>query len=103
MRRSAMLEDEDALPRAERHADRCSHICVLLALCAEITHTRCPSQTMSDDQSNIPTKVITVPGAGEPSQGERLTDSQIGAMLGAGIGNSSSQWEPPSPEELQGD
>ena len=61
---------------------------------------------MSDDQSNIPTKLFITPGEAEASQGEALTDPQIGAMLGAGSSqpaDGSSKWQPLSPEELQGD
>ena len=58
---------------------------------------------MSDTESNIPTKLITMPGAGGLVQGETLADSQVGAMLGAGISPSAgaSRWPSASPEELQ--
>lgn len=61
---------------------------------------------MSENESNIPTKLYPVPGAGESSRGETLGDAQVEALLGAGISlasGRSGQWEPPSPEELQGD
>ena len=53
-----------------------------------------------DDQSNIPTKPVIVPGAGEPS--DAVSDSIAAAMLGAGR-SSGAAWQPPSPEELQRD
>ena len=61
---------------------------------------------MSDNQSNIPTKLFIAPGEGEPAQVETYAVSQIGAVPAAGSGRpscSSGQWQPPSPEELQGD
>lgn len=61
---------------------------------------------MSDNQSNIHTKLFIAPGAGESSHGEILADSQIGAMLGAGSrkpSGSSGKAQPVSPEELQSD
>ncbi len=57
-----------------------------------------------DDQHEIPTKPLTVLGTGVPSQDEPLTDSRIGAALGAGSSKPSpGAWEPPTPEELQRD
>ena len=58
----------------------------------------------SNDQSEIPTRPLTVPGADVPPQDEPLTDSRIGAALGAGRSKPSpGAWEPPTPEALQRD
>jgi hypothetical protein len=54
-----------------------------------------------DDQSNIPTKPVIVPGTGEPSQG--VTDSIAAAMFGVKRPAGGGGWQPPSTEELQGD
>ena len=55
----------------------------------------------SDDQSNIPTKPVIIPGSGEPSLG--VSDAAA-AMLGAGRSQGPGlAWQPPSPEELQRD
>lgn len=61
---------------------------------------------MSDTQSKIPTKLVTMTGAGEAAQDRALTDSIVGAMFGAGIrshAGGADKWQPPSPEELQDD
>jgi len=59
---------------------------------------------MSDEQSNIPTKPATTPGAGVPSQDPPITDSMLGGMYGATYEKPSrGPWQPPSPEELQRD
>ena len=58
----------------------------------------------TDDQSKIPTKPATAPGAGDASREEPVTDSLLGAMLGAGRSKpSGGAWQPPLPEELQCD
>ncbi len=80
-----------------------------IPLRAEFTHRKWrafPTYPMSDPQSNIPTKLITTPDVGGPSQGETLADSQIGAMLAARSRlptRQSSHWQPLSAEELQGE
>lgn len=59
---------------------------------------------MPDTQSNIPTKLITTPGAGVPSQSETPSDSRIRALLGAGSmlpQHKSSHWQPLSAAELE--
>jgi serine/threonine protein kinase len=58
----------------------------------------------NDDQTKIPTKPLMMPGAGDPSQEYPITDSLLGAMFGAGRSKPSrGTWQPPSPEQLQGD
>jgi serine/threonine protein kinase len=55
-----------------------------------------------EDQRNIPTKHVIMPGSGEPSQG--VSGSNAAALFGAGRSHASGgPWQPPSPEELQRD
>jgi tRNA A-37 threonylcarbamoyl transferase component Bud32 len=65
---------------------------------------RMPSDTKPDDESKLPTTPPTAAGAVVPSDEERLTDSLVGAALGAGCSKPSpGGWVPPTPEELQCD
>ena len=58
---------------------------------------------MPDAESDIPTKIIAMPGACGSAAHDMLADSQIGALLAAGSTEpgSASQLPPVSPEELQ--
>lgn len=61
----------------------------------------------ADDQNNIPSSAEGIPGGGEPSPGEPLSDESAAAMLGHWISTrgewAGGMWQPPSPEELQRD
>jgi formylglycine-generating enzyme required for sulfatase activity len=75
---------------------------LLLAMRAEIAQTRLVSSTaMADDQSKIPTTPLITPEADDSPP--PLSNTLLGAMLGAGRDQPREKWEPPTPEELQSD
>ena len=61
----------------------------------------------AEDQNEIPAIPAVIPGGGEPSAGEPLSDESAEAMLGHWISTRGERaggaWQPPSPEELQRD